>query len=180
MKYPFHEHTPSAEAMTRAARAYAAGMHETALMHYLEAARWADKFAQYNVGVMHLRGEGTEFDPVRAWAWLELSAERDYPQFVETADDLYAMLDEQQRQQARAIYEQELVPRYGDAVKVPRVQRAMRRELRGATGSRTGSQGFLSMLTVYDGSGVPRKGTEFYAPEKWETLPGFVWADRFG
>ncbi|NBB92430.1 MAG: hypothetical protein GVY32_04580 [Gammaproteobacteria bacterium] len=167
-EHPYHEHTPSADHMQRAQRAYEAGMFETALMQYREAARWADKFAQYNVGVMHLRAQGTEFDPVRGWAWLELSAERGYPDFVQAADDLHAMLDEDQRRRARKIFEDELLPRYGDDARLPRVAREMRRELHDATGSRTGSQGFLAMLTIYDGDGVSRRGTEYYAPEKWD------------
>lgn len=168
---PYYEQTPSADSMRHARRAYRAGMHQRALNHYREAAVWADKFAQYNVGVMHLRGEGTEFDPVRAWAWIKLAAERDYPEFVETAEDLQAMLDEEQRRKAREIYENELLPEYGDASQVAPTARKMRYNLRQATGSRTGSAGFLAMLRVYEvheGDGLSRRGDEYYDPMKWD------------
>jgi hypothetical protein len=165
--YPYYEHTPSADEMVRAQRAYEAGMHGAAIMHWRNAARWADKFAQYNLGIMYLRGEGVEFDPLRAWAWLELSAERGYPEFERQADELWSMMSEAERRKARAIHERELLPEYGDAARMEAVARKMKRELREATGSRTGSRGFLSMLTVYDGM-IPRKGTEYYAPEKWD------------
>lgn len=167
-EYPYHEHTPSADEMERGRRAYRAGMHRTAFMHYRNAARWADKFAQYNVGVMYLRGEGVEFDPIRGWAWIQLAAERNYPQFEETADDLFELLGEKQQRLARNILEQELLPKYGDEVKIERADREMRSLLRKATGTRTGSQGFLAMLTVYDGSGIPRRGTEYYDSKKWD------------
>lgn len=168
---PYYEQTPSADAMRRARSAYRAGMYMRALNHYREAAVWADKFAQYNVGVMHLRGEGTEFDPVRAWAWIKLAAERDYPEFVETAEDLHTMLDEEQRRKAREIYENELLPEYGDASQVARTARKMRFGLRQATGSRTGSAGFLAKLRIYElheGDGLSRRGDEYYDPKKWD------------
>lgn len=168
--HPYYEQTPSADSMRHARRAYQTGMYTRALNHYREAAVWADKFAQYNVGVMHLRGEGTAFDPMRAWAWIKLAAERDYPEFIETAEDLHAMLDEEQRRRARKIYENELLPEYGDASQVPRTARKMRYQLRQATGSRTGSAGFLARLRVYElheGDGLSRRGDEYYDPMKW-------------
>jgi len=169
--YPYYEHMPSANSMDRARHAYEEGRHFRALGHYRQAAEWADKFAQYNVGVMHLRGEGTEFDPVRAWAWIELSAERGYPEFVETADDLYTMLDEAQQREALAVYEQELLPAYGDAAKKPLVARKMNDERRQATGTRTGSDGMLAKLEIletHEGYGITRRGDEFYDAQKWD------------
>jgi len=163
--YPYHEHTPSAYPMERARRAYRAGWHFSAYHHYLSAARWADKFAQFNVGVMYLRGEGVDFDPVRGWAWIKLSAERGYPDMVRMADELYAMLDGPQREQARSIYERELLPEYGDEVRIPFTAERMERNRRRATGSRLGSRNFLRIV---DSSGRTRDGDEFYDPAKWD------------
>lgn len=166
--YGYDEHTPSSRLMGDAQRAYRAGMYFSALSHYKAAARWSDKFAQHNIGIMHLRGEGTEFDPLRGWAWLELSAERGYPQFVEAADSLWALMNESERSRARSILDNELAPVYADEATLERTAREMRFRLRDATGSRTGSRGMLQMLRVYDASGFPRPGTEFYDPEKWD------------
>jgi hypothetical protein len=166
--YDYDEHTPGARYMEDGQRAYAAGQFGSALAKYKAAARWADKFAQYNIGVMHLRAEGVEFDPVKAWAWLELAAERDYPQMVEAADDLYAMLDEAQRAEGRDYLERELLPRYGDDARVEPTAQKMRQDRRRATGSRTGGGAFLSYLTIIDGSGQTRRGDEYYAAEKWD------------
>ena len=163
--YPYHEHTPSAHPMERARRAYRAKWYFSAYHHYLSAARWADKFAQFNVGVMYLRGEGVDFDPVRGWAWIKLSAERNYPDMVRMAKDLYAMLDEEQREQARGIYEKELLPEYGDEVRIPATIDKMERERRRATGSRLGSRVFL---TIVDSYGRTRDGEEYYDPAKWD------------
>ncbi|MEE4329953.1 MAG: hypothetical protein V2J10_03745 [Wenzhouxiangella sp.] len=163
--YPYHEHTPSAHRMERARRAYRAGWYFSAYHHYLSAARWADKFAQFNVGVMYLRGEGVDFDAGRGWAWIKLSAERGYPDMVRMADDLHAMLDETQRQQARSIYERELLPEYGDAVRIPVTAERMERNRRRATGSRLGSRNFLRIV---DSFGRTRDGDEYYDPAKWD------------
>ena len=108
---------------------------------------------------MHLRGEGTDFDPVQAWAWLELSAERGYPSMVEAANELFDLLDEEQRRQARRLLDQELMPEYGDAVAVPRAQVEMDRRRRQSTGSRVGGRAMLGMLRVIDvqGDGLSRR-----------------------
>ncbi|NKI33715.1 sel1 repeat family protein [Wenzhouxiangella sp. XN79A] len=165
--YAYDEHTPGQRFMILAGRAYKAGMFESALGHFKAAARWADKFAQYNVGIMHLRGEGTEYDPLQGWAWLELSAERGYPQFQDAADALWAMFNEPERNRARAVLEQDLLPVYGDAQTRERTAREMRFRMRDATGTRTGSRAFMSMLTIIDRTGFPRDADEFYDPDKW-------------
>ncbi len=168
-QFPFDEHLPSSNPMRRGGRLYDMGRHYSAIHFYERAAWYGDKFGQHNLGVMHLRGEGTEFDPVKAWAWLELSAERGYPTLVETADALFDLLDEEQRQQARRHLEQELLPEYGDAVAVPRAQRVMDRGRRQATGTRAGGRAMMGRLRVIDvqGDGLGRPGDEFYDPDKW-------------
>lgn len=164
----YSEHVPSAWEMRQGRQDYEAGNYMGAFWHYTNAAVWADKFAQYNIGVMYLRGEGVEFDPVRGWAWLELAAERGYPEMVLAANDLYRMLDEAQQREGRRILEEELLPDYGDAVRIKPTARRMERERRQATGTRTGSKAALSALRIIDGSGITRRGDEFYDPAKWD------------
>lgn len=166
--YRYQEHTPSANTMQRARRTYRAGRYGAAFQYYKIAAIWADKLAQYNVGVMYLRGEGVEFDPVRGWAWFEHSAERKYPDMVAAADKLYELLDEAQQRDARRIFEDELLPEYGDDIAIERTAKEMRRNLRRGTGSRTGSRAALSAVTVIDGNGMTRRGDEYYDPAKWD------------
>lgn len=164
----YSEHVPSAWEMRQGRQKYRSGNFTGAYWHYLNAAVWADKFAQYNIGVMYLRGEGVEFDAVRGWAWLELAAERGYPDMVQAADQLYELLDAEQRAEGERILREELLPDYGDETRVPATARRMDRELRKATGTRTGSQAALSFLRVYDGSGISRRGDEYYAAAKWD------------
>lgn len=165
--YAYDEHTPGQRYMILAQRAYKAGMYDGALTHYKAAAYWADKFAQYNVGILHLRGEGTEYDPLRGWAWLELSAERGYPQFEEAADALWALFNDSERRRAQQILDGELMPVYGDEQTLERTAREMRFRMRDATGTRTGSRAFMGMLTIIDRTGFPRDADEFYDPDKW-------------
>ena len=166
--YRYDEHTPSAGTMQRARRAYQANRYRAAFGYYKTAAFWADKLAQYNVGVMYLQGKGVDFDPVRGWAWLKLSAERKYPDMVAAADQLYELLDEAQRRDARRILAEDLLPEYGDEVAIERTAKEMRRNLRRGTGSRLGSRASLSAVTIIDGNGMTRRGDEFYDPAKWD------------
>lgn len=57
-----------------------------------ELAPIGDKYGQYMVGYMYLRGKGVTEDPVLASAWYRLAAERDTPEFVSARDQLMAAL----------------------------------------------------------------------------------------
>lgn len=165
---PFHfaEHTPGYDSFNDGQRAYRAGFHFSAYQKFRRAAYWADKMAQHNVGVMLYRGEGVERDPARAWAWLELSAERGYPELVGIANAVWEDLEAGQRQKGQRILEQELLPRYGDEVAIPRTTRRMESERRNVAGSRVG---FVGNLKVYDiGSFGARSGEEYFNSDKWD------------
>lgn len=162
---PLLENVPGFQSYQQGIRDYNEGRLFSARHYFLVAARYGDKVAQYNLGVMYFNGEGVSPDRVRGWAWFDLAAERGYPQMVETARDAWDLLEAGQRE-AAAAYREELAAEFGDAVVVPRVATMMERVRRNATGTRTG---FVSgMLQVYDRSGVPRSGEEFYAAERWD------------
>jgi hypothetical protein len=147
----YADRTPGHKLLSSALSAYEAGQYVSALRKFERAAHWADKVAQFNLGVMHLHGQGTDPDPARAWAWFELAAERAYPRMTEVAGRVWETLDETQRTRARRIHDEELLGRYGDAVAVPRTARRMRRDQRRATGSRVGfRRGGLRVYEVAD------------------------------
>jgi len=178
----YAERTPGQEFLHKALRAYEDGQYRIAQREFLSAARWSDKLAQYNLGAMHYHGQGFERDWARAWAWFKISAERNYPLFVDVADHVWAALDDAERERARYIYEDELLLRYSDEVTVDRTIRFMRRDQRKATGSRLGwAGGFLEviepdgpvMIDPFRGtleilSGTRYRGEEFYEKEFWD------------
>ena len=64
-----------------------------------------DKYAQYMLGFMILRGLGVEQDPVLASAWYRLAAERGEPEeFVAIRDDVLGSLDAADRGRADDVY----------------------------------------------------------------------------
>ena len=56
--------------------------HETALQYFRRASFFADKPSQGMVAEMYWNGEGTPRDPVQAYVWMDLTAERRYQGFV--------------------------------------------------------------------------------------------------
>lgn len=103
---------------------YTAGHYKAAMRQFLIGARYADKLSQLSIGLMYLQGQGVTRDPVQALAWISLSAERRYPKFVATRDQLAAQLSQAQQTQARQRLE-ELMQQYGDAIAKPRMVLAM-------------------------------------------------------
>lgn len=126
---------------------YAAGNYKAAMKYFLIGARFADKLSQMSIGLMYLNGEGVQKDPVAAFAWVALAAERKYPKFLATRDAIWAGFNPAQREQAKAMVER-LYPEYGDATAKPRLANRMRWARTQATGSYLGEQiGPIASLT---------------------------------
>ncbi|NII10714.1 sel1 repeat family protein [Oleiagrimonas sp. C23AA] len=111
-----------------------------ALRDFRRSARYADKFSQLCLGLMYLKGQGVKADPATAWAWLALSAERGYPQFVHTRDRVWRALHAKQRRRAQAVLAN-LQPIYADAVAKPRLASELRMHRSEIAGSLLGASG---------------------------------------
>jgi hypothetical protein len=125
-------------------QAYVAHQYVQAMNDFKRAAFYADKLSQLSIGLMYLNGEGVARDPVTAYAWISLAAERNYPTFVATRDNVGKQLSPAQREQAIAMLP-ELVGQYGDAVAKPRMVRELR-----------------SAMHVAGSTGQPPAGTRTY------------------
>ena len=107
-------------------------------MKYFEiGAQYADKFSQMSIGLMYFNGEGVSKDPIAAYAWLDIAAERDYPDFVATRDRVKATLTPDQLQRGQAMRDK-LALRYADAVAKPRMEQQLRFGREQITGSHLG------------------------------------------
>jgi hypothetical protein len=162
--------TPSQQHIDPAQRAYRNGFYGAAIRRFEKAAFWADKVAQYNVGVMHFRGEGVRRDPARAWAWVALAAEREYDLMTETAAAIWQMLEPRERQQGVEILVNKLVPRYGDEVAVDRTTRHMGLEFVKATGSRLGQSTTMLYIRHIRGPAAYNRETHtlHYLADNWD------------
>lgn len=163
-RYHFAEQTPGFKRGAEASRSYERGWYFDAYHDWLWAARWADKTAQFNIGVMHYHGKYVERSLPSAWAWFKLSAERGYPMMIETAEQVASEMSEAQTDLAESLY-QALLDEHGDEVAVERAQRYMDREHRRMTGSRVGAAS--GMLRIVYPNGQTRDGQEFYDKSRW-------------
>jgi len=125
--------------------------YRLALDMYKVAASWAYKPAEYNLGVMYLRGQGVPIDLPRAMAWMTLAAERNEKQYVLARDLLNAKLTDAQFAQADLIWGQ-LKSTYGDEVALHRAEMRWAEARSSMTGSRVGST--AGELAVSGGSNM--------------------------
>jgi uncharacterized protein len=133
---------------------FAAGNYQAAMKYFLIGARYADKLSQLSIGLMYLNGQGVQKDPVTAFAWIAIAAERKYPQFVATRDEVWAQLDATQRERAKALVAS-LYDEYGDVVAKPRMALALRQGRSEMTGSYLGFQSSsVSSLTLEQFKGI--------------------------
>ena len=168
-------------------RHYAHHKYKDAMKYFEIGAYYADKLSQLSIGLMYLNGEGVRKDPVKAYAWLSVAAERDYPDFVATRDRLKLTLTPEQLQEAEA-ERKTLDARYGDAVAKPRMVSQLHLGQMQLTGSRTGFDSGVSQVStkpscgpsvVVGGNETPNAGCagSINAKSRWEPKEYFASRD---
>lgn len=184
---------PDQEGQFGGMESYAHGDFKHAMEQFKSGARYADKLSQLSIALMYLNGEGVQKDPVEAFAWAAIAAERQFPQFLATRDQIWATLDASQREQAKQRVEQ-LYAEYGDTVAKPRMERALRQGRSEMTGSLLGNSAGNAVYTMtpeqFNGSGpMPACGAatiefapitgcgDIYAASRWDPKLYFSTAD---
>ncbi len=118
--------------------AYSDGEFPRALDYFRRAARYADKPSQLAISMMYRHGEGVSADPVLAYVWADLAAERGYVSFLAYREEIWSKLSEEQQQRAVDIG-QAMYAEFGDEVAKPRLNQLLQRGLAKRTGSHAGS-----------------------------------------
>lgn len=133
----FQQYHPDERWLQYGMNSRAQGRLEEARHYLLRAARYASKPAQAMVALMLWQGEGGITDRAQAYAWMDLAAERGYPELLAQREQFWRALSSDERARAREIGES-LYATYGDAVAKHRLERELRRGRFYKTGSRTG------------------------------------------
>ena len=82
--------SPAAATYETSLYAYSAGDYETAYREWLSLAEAGDARSQYQIGLMHLNGEGVAADPAKAFKWFSTAADQGYtPSLVYLAELYY-------------------------------------------------------------------------------------------
>ena len=159
--------------------AYANERYDEAMTYFLRAARYADKPSQAMIAQMHWNGVSAARDRAIGYAWMDLAAERFYPNLLILREAYWTALSEAEQRDA-VERGQALLADYGDDVAKPRMAQALRRG-RAVTGSRVGFVGNLEIIPFTGpnaGSGMAIRGDEYYAPKYWEPDQYFQMQDR--
>lgn len=153
------------------------GRPERAFAAFTRAARYADKGAQAMIAEMYWSGRGVVRDRPRAYAWMDLAAERGYRDLLALREHYWRNLSAAEREQALAIGDH-VYAHYGDAVAQPRLARMLIRGKRQATGSRTGFVAFLTVRVYTRAGEVAMSGSRYYHDLYWKPETYFAWQDR--
>src|SRR3546814_14849372 len=104
------------------------------------------------------------------YAWMDLAAERMYPNFVIKRERYWQLLDADQRRNAIE-RGQQLLAEYGDDAAKPRLAKVLRQAKRETTGSHAGFVGgglkIIPMTGPLAGTGITISPEEYYAPRFW-------------
>ncbi|MGV8930885.1 MAG: hypothetical protein ACOH1R_02050 [Luteimonas sp.] len=158
--------------------------YDIALDQFLRAARYADKPSQAMIAEMYWKGIGGKQDRELGYVWMDLAAERMYPNFVIKREQYWQALDATQRRNA-VERGQSLLAEYGDGSARPRMEKVLRQAATQVTGSRTGFVNpglkITPMTGPLAGTGITISADKYYAPEYWRPTEYFaaqdaVWA----
>lgn len=158
---------------------FEAGEMERAHAEFRKAAHWSDKQSQAMVAEMLWNGTGVARDRSRAYAWMDLAAERGYPSLVGLRERYWSELDERERRRAIEVG-QDIYAEFGDEVAMERLERRLASERRKITGSRAGFVGFLDVYVPFEGGWKRLDTDEYYDQKYWVPEKYFAWQDRIG
>ena len=157
--------------------AYNQKRYGTALQYFRRASFFADKPSQGMVAEMYWNGEGTPRDPVQAYVWMDLAAERGYQGFVGLRERYWNALSATGR--ARAVEAgQAVYARFGDAAAKPRYEHQLRIGKSQMTGSRTGFNRGVQIEIPGPSGWQAIDGLKFYDERYWNAKKYWAWQDK--
>src|SRR5690606_4127188 len=101
-------------------KALDAGFPRDAMTAFLKSAKLADKPAQAMLANIYWEGIGTKVDRPRGSAWMDIAAERGYPDFLGWRDRYWEALSPEEQREAIRVG-QPLMDQYGDRASKPRI-----------------------------------------------------------
>jgi uncharacterized protein len=138
--YALSAHHPNERHRLYGQKAAATGNWRDAAKAFRMAARYADKYSQHRLSLLHWHGIGVREDRVLGYLWADIAAERGYPQFLAIRERMWRELTPAQQADV-ASRGPALYAEFGDPAAKPRFQRALAQSSRNVTGSRTGFDG---------------------------------------
>jgi hypothetical protein len=148
--------------------------------YFRRAASYADKASMAMLAEMYWKGLGVPQDRPIGYAWMDLAAERLYPNFTILRERYWSELDTGEQDDAIR-RGQALLAEFGDDAARPRMERVLRRESRQVTGSRTGSVGFVRIVPMTGpmaGKGQTMRAEDYYRKDYWEPERYWAWQDQ--
>ena len=173
----FLEHHQDLKYRMLGLEAFGKGRFQEALRFFRRASFFADKPSQGMVAEMYWNGQGTPRDPVQAYVWMDLAAERGYPGFLGLRERYWKALSASER--ARAIEEGLAVyARFGDAAAKPRYEHQLRIGKSQMTGSRTGFNKGVQIEIPGPSGSQSIEGSKFYDERYWNAKKYWAWQDK--
>lgn len=116
---------------------YTEKRYKKAFEEYESLAEYNDKFSQYRLGLMYVRGYGVDKDMLKAYAWTYLSAETQQSIFTEYHFNIRKLMTEEELAKGRELANKYL-RKYGTFAVASKARALFRKAKRECTGSRVG------------------------------------------
>lgn len=141
---------------------------------FQRSAYYADKPSQAMIATMYWEGSGVTADRALAYVWMDLAAERRYPDLLAQREHYWAILTPEERE--RAVEEgQAIYARYGDDVAQNRIDLILRRDRRSSAAGRTGYTGNMQIEIPVPGGSIMVPAHQFFDERFWKPSEYHQW-----
>jgi uncharacterized protein len=160
----------------RGVKAFREQRYNDAFSHFKHAAKYADKPSQGMLAEMLWNGNGVAVNKVQAYAWMDIAAERFYPNMLLSREKMWSLLTEAEREQVMPIGLQ-LYENYGDDVAKRRLEAELIKAKRSITGSHVGFVGTLNICLNPMECSQMVDGSVYYQDKFWKPEQYWQWQD---
>ncbi len=143
--------TPDEADLIRGVHTLKDGFPNDAFDKFRRSARYGNKEAQKNIGIMYVQGIGVTQNWSHAYCWLKLASTTGNPAYIAAREEVRKSLRADEMDSTREVC-LEIVEEYGDIQALRHRERWIRRQKREVTGSRLGTMGSLR-IKIADATG---------------------------
>ncbi len=166
--------TPDRIMLAEAITQYQDGYNKLAMVYFKRSAAFGNANAQAQIGLMYLKSLGVKEDWATGYAWIQLAAQHNTPQYTKLKLKVFSLLSPEEKVQSKAEYKA-IIHYFGKSKAYTRRVRWVRKVTNSVLGSRVGSRTSNVQSVNLDGS-----VRSIYSDKKINAYDAFIKEFNYG
>ena len=166
--------TPDKIMLAEAITQYQDGYNKLAMVYFKRSAAFGNANAQAQIGLMYLKSLGVKEDWAIGYAWIQLAAQHNTPQYTKLKLKIFSMLSPEEKEQSKSEYKK-IAHYFGKSKAYTRRVRWVQKVTNSILGSRVGSRASNVQSVNLDGS-----VRSIYSDKKTNAYDAFIEEFNYG